>query len=313
MRRGLLARRPCATWASPTPAAGSTTSTSTASTGASTSPTSAPRPTSAPPTSAATPDDYDVIKARDRGYDIEATDGNLDAWSRLWQAATCPGAWRRTPRTCRLQGNNPDGTDNPAYEVLLDVDNLIDYMLVILYGGNLDAPIIRVRQPVPINNFFAMRDRTGREGFQFFMHDAEHTLLNVSEDRNGPFPVGAEFRTFNPQFLHQQLLANAEYRRRFADRVQKHFFNDGVFTPGRRSARFRARASEIDRAILGESARWGDAQRPNAPLTHRDWKAAVDRVTRQYLPARTRIVLDQFRANGLLPSPRPSRLRTPRL
>ena len=154
-----------------------------------------------------------------------------------------------------------------------------------------------------------MRDRTGREGFQFIMRDAELSLLNVREDRNGPFPIGSEFLTFNPQFLHQQLMANAEYRRRFLDHIRTHFYNNGVFTPRAAIGRFRARASEIDRAILGESARWGDAQRPDSPLTHRDWKAAVNRVTRRYMPARTRVVLNQFRADGLLPSLRPSRFR----
>src|SRR5205823_1722807 len=31
----------------------------------------------------------------------------------------------------RVQGNNPDGTRNPNYPILLDVDNLIDYMLAV--------------------------------------------------------------------------------------------------------------------------------------------------------------------------------------
>ena len=95
-----------------------------------------PRPTTARPTSAATTRTTTSSRSSPDPTTIEATDGNLDAWRRLWQAAP-PRLRRRTPRTSRLQGNNPDGTDNPAYEVLLDVDNLIDYMLVILYTGNL--------------------------------------------------------------------------------------------------------------------------------------------------------------------------------
>ena len=37
-----------------------------------------------------------------------------------------------------VQGKNPDGTDNPALDVHVDVDNLIDYMISNLYGGNSD-------------------------------------------------------------------------------------------------------------------------------------------------------------------------------
>ena len=227
------------------------------------------------------PDNFDVIRP-ETPFEIGATDGDLDAWRRLWQGATVPGGLASDAAYYRLQGKNPDGSDNPDYEVLLDVDNLIDYMSTIIYAGNIDGPIVLVPDGYRINNFYAMRDRTGREGFQFLMRDAELSLLNLGEDRNGPFPLGSDFETFNPQFLHQQLMENAEYRRRFLDHIRTHFYNNGVFTPPAAIGRFRARANEIDRAILGESARWGDAQRPNSPLTHRDWKAAVDRVTGRY-------------------------------
>ena len=78
--------------------------------------------------------------------------------------------------------------------MLLDVDNLIDYMIVILYAGNLDAPISRVGDEYRINNFYAMRDRTGREGFQFIMHDAEHSLLNVGRIATAPSPSARNSR-----------------------------------------------------------------------------------------------------------------------
>ena len=34
----------------------------------------------------------------------------------------------------------------------------------------------------------------------------------------------------NPQFFHQDYMANSEYRIRFADRIYKHMFNNGVMT-----------------------------------------------------------------------------------
>ena len=74
--------------------------------------------------------DYDVIKVETNGYTIYATDGNMDAWSDMWNQAKAGLATDAAYQ--RIQGNNPDGKRNSAYPVLLDVDNLIDYMLVVL-------------------------------------------------------------------------------------------------------------------------------------------------------------------------------------
>jgi hypothetical protein len=246
--------------------------------------------------------DYDVIKAEAGPYTIYATDGNLDAWYRLWdvmqqthpQNTNLPLVSDHV-EFLKLQGKNPDGTDNPNYEVLLDVDNLAVYMIGILFGGNLDAPISNFLGNTRVNNFYALRDRTGREGFKFFQHDAEHTLRNVNENRNGPWPAGSEFSYSNPQWFHQRLMTNAEYRMRFADLVQNFFFNGGPLTIGANQERFLSEAAAIDRAIIAESARWGDAKRPDAPLTRADWLNAVNEVANNYFPLRNAILLQQFR------------------
>src|SRR5438046_9302241 len=83
----------------------------------------------------------------------------MDAWTRLWMAAT--NGFANNADYFKVQGLNPDGTPNPAYENLLDVDNMIDYMLVIFWGGNLDAPISNFLGNIGPNNFFGIRDRSG--------------------------------------------------------------------------------------------------------------------------------------------------------
>src|SRR5262245_20943063 len=133
-------------------------------------------------------EDYDVIKPRGN-YGSEGpfvTDGNVEAWKRLWTAARKGLADNQA--YFRLQGKNPDGVRNPKYDVLLDPVNLIDYMLVILYGGNFDAPISKFMGERGANNWFGLRNRKGEHGFKFFIWDAEHTLLELSENRLGPFP-----------------------------------------------------------------------------------------------------------------------------
>ena len=111
-----------------------------------------------------------------------------------------------------MLGRNADGSDNPDYECLLDVDNLIDYMLVIFYGGNYDAPGSAWGQNFGPNNWYGIRNRNNRDGFRFFAWDAEHTFRDVREDRTGPFPAGESYSGSNPQWIWQQCLENAEFR-----------------------------------------------------------------------------------------------------
>lgn len=247
--------------------------------------------------------DYDVIKVMGGPHNTaEATDGDVEAWVRLWSAVAGPNKLDLANDAAyfELQGLGPDGSPSPGAEALVDVDNLIDYMLAIFYAGNIDGPLTPLNYS---NNFFAIRDRTGRGGgFKFIMRDAEQTLLDVDENRLGPFPGSEILARFNPQFLHQELMANAQYRLRFADRAVQVFEPGGPLSPEASRARFQAEANLIDLAVVAESARWGDAQRPDSPLTRADWLAAVDRVLNDYMPYRTAIVRNQLRDAGLYPT-----------
>jgi len=194
-------------------------------------------------------DDYDVIKVEAGVYTTGATDGTMAGWTALYDLAkgTVDDALYR-----RFLGLNPDGTRNPSYPVYVDPVNLIDYMLIILYGGNLDAPISNFLGNTSPNNFFGIWNRTrGDLGFQWFVHDAEHTLLNVNEDRTGPYTAGNSSVTkSNPQWLWQRLLASPDFRTLAADRVHRHFFNGGVLTPERARELYLRRKNEIDQAVI---------------------------------------------------------------
>ncbi len=257
-------------------------------------------------------ENYDVIKVEAGPYALNATDGNMDAWTRLYNL--CRGITPATANTTywRVQGRNPDGTLNPAYENLLEIDNLIDYMLVIVFGGNLDAPISNFLSNTRPNNWYGLRDRSGLNGgFRFISHDAEHSLLDVNQNRvlepfgGGlrPMPAGSDSVLYSsPQYLWQQLWASSEFRLRIADRVQRHFFNGGALTLDASRARFAARTNQLYLPVVAESARWGDSKQ-STPLT-RDthWLAAANRVLNTYLPARGGIVLNQLRGPSLLPN-----------
>jgi hypothetical protein len=248
-------------------------------------------------------DDYDVVKVdRSVGRAMLATDGNMDAYRRL-KDGTGARTLGDNAAYYRLQGLNPDGTRNPNYERLLDVDNLIDFMIIEYYTGDRDGPGSRFGN-IP-NNTFSIFNRENPDGFKWFHHDNEHTLGVSNSERNMVTPfttAGAQWRYFNPHWLHEQLIANkADYRMRFADHVHRYFFNDGLLTVLMSQNRIRARAEQIELAIIAESARWGDSKRSNAFTKDNHWQPEIDRIVNNYLPSRTEVVLEQFKSVGWYP------------
>jgi len=239
-------------------------------------------------------EEWDCVKATgpNAGYTIEATDGNLDAWQRLWELGNLVPS--NTASYYRAQGLNPDGTRNPGYPILLDVDNLIDYMIMVFYDGDRDAPISNFLGNTRTNNWYGIRNRNGQEGFRFFVHDAEHIMSRGMTSRTGPYQCGDQFRYSNPQWIHQELMANAEYCMRFADRAHKYLFNNGLLTSGAAIERFRARAQHIDMAIIAESARWGSSS-----LTKDTWLSAINNEINNFFPSRAQVLVNQLRSTRL--------------
>ncbi|MBI4659000.1 MAG: chitobiase/beta-hexosaminidase C-terminal domain-containing protein [Verrucomicrobia bacterium] len=252
-------------------------------------------------------EDYDVVKSANHigAFVTEAADGNLDAFRSLWEKARAVAANPANSNYYAVLGRNADGTRNPSLAVLLEVDNLIDYMLAIFYTGDGDAPLSYFLNYERSNNWFGLRNRKNPErGFHFFNHDAEHTLgAPFSQvDRTGPYlsPNQNNFTYANPQWIHQDLAANAEYRQRFADHAQRHLFGGGALTADAATNRILRKAAQIDKAIRAYSARWGDTVR-EPPYGESDWRETIDRMTSAWFPARTSVVLDQLRKAGLYP------------
>jgi hypothetical protein len=250
-------------------------------------------------------EDYDVIVASN-SYTTEAEVGNDVAWRQLFDYAQ---ALQTSPQTnanlyWTMQGLNPDGTRNPSLPVLLDVDNLINYMLIVFYTGGFDSGLSRFLGDNAPNNWFGIYNRvTADRGFQFFIHDNEHSLGaggTGSIDRTGPFNNGNQnsFYHSNPQYLHQDLMAHPEYKQRFIDHVQSSFFNGGAMTPAASIARLMERVSESEPAIIAEAARWGDSK-VNPPRNKGHWQSQINYLTGTYFSQRGNVVLNQLRNDGL--------------
>jgi hypothetical protein len=233
-------------------------------------------------------DDYDVIK----DY-AEVVDGNITAWNTL---RTLVGAGMSDDANYqRIQGKNPDGTENPELPAYLDAVNFIDYMILNYYGANWDWDH---------HNWIGIRNRVRPgKGFQFFSWDAEHVCENASSS------VLNKNNDGRPTWLFQRLCENADFRRLFADRVQLHCFYGGALTPSAAVERWMKRAGEIDLAIIAESARWGDYRRDVHPYAggpyilydKNHWLVERSFMVNEYFPARTDVFISQLRAGGLFP------------
>lgn len=226
-------------------------------------------------------EDYDVLKARP-SRDGRATDGTDAGWRQFWELANAM-ATEESPeerlRLCRLlQGLDAGGLADGLSPVYLDVDNLINYMLIIFVTGNFDAPVTQFARNFYTNNWFSIWRRNGRDGFQFFCHDSEHTLAaqpeSIQINRVGPFLAGSSYDQFNPQWIHQQLTSVEWYRDRFRARAEQVLGSGGALSREANLIRMRHRAQEVGRAFLAECARWGGS-RKEPVRTKNDWKDAI--------------------------------------
>ncbi len=241
-------------------------------------------------------ENYDVMKTYVIPHRVEAADGDNVAWSQLHAAALA--GFATDAAYYAVQGLDANGLPTATLP-LLDVDAVIDYTVLRYYAGDNDAPInTSVGGGVP-KNFYAFRPRDGRFGFQFVTHDGDGTMNNT--DVTGTITAGSTLQYFNPRWLSQQLAANAKYRLRFADRVQKHFFNGGAVDTPVAIARWQSLRGQLGPAMLAESARWGDAASAT-PRTVANFNAANDALEAGFLTTRRATLISQLRTRSLFPS-----------
>ncbi|MHC4112680.1 MAG: lamin tail domain-containing protein, partial [Planctomycetota bacterium] len=255
-------------------------------------------------------EDYDVVKTPG----MQATDGNRQALDRLYYE-TIAGL-DNYERYYRVQGLNMDGTPysgpDPNYERLLDVDNVIDFMIIEYYTGDRDGPASRYTgRP---NNTHGTYNRVNPDGWKWFHHDNEHSLGAGSAELNmvTPFSThGANRQDFNPHWLHEQLAnINVDYRIHFTDHVYRHFYNGGILSTTEAQKHIQNRANQIDMAIIAESARWGDSKVHPPRTKDDDWLPEIDDLLydtsdRRHLTPRVEEVIGQFRSVGWYPNVNP--------
>ena len=268
--------------------------------------------------------DFDVVKImggysedhdQQRHYQVGATDGNKILWEKLDRLSQLDLSDPR--HYAELLGLNSSGEPDPKRRRLIDPVNLIDYMLVLFYTGNLDSSISWFGRDRGANNWHGLMNRKKNIGFRFIVWDAEHTMLEIIEDRLGPFPMETNADRSNPTWLYQRLLENEEFRVLVSDRIGKHFFRDGVLTPEHLTRLFDRRIAEIEPGLFAEAARWGNPRKTyeealrgselrveehnSGVAKHNLWPQEVARTRNEYIPQRSAVVLEQLFGRGLYP------------
>ncbi len=128
----------------------------------------------------------------------------------------------------------------------LDLEDFADYILLHLYADAEDWP--------HHNGYAAANAKSSDGKFRFFVWDQEIVLDyhgRAASRIDNPNGAGAVF---------QKLRTSEEFRLLFADRVYKHCFNDGALSSAAAQERYQSIANWIDKAIVAESARWGDVK-----------------------------------------------------
>lgn len=219
--------------------------------------------------------DYDSRKA------AKILAGDKEAWTRMMALAN---------------GGLSQDSAYRAFQDLVDLPELTDYLILNFYGGNGDWD--------RASNWYAARRRNPPGKFQFFIWDGERNLEGLDVDS-----MDFDDDECPPRLFHK-LAENAEYRLFFADRLQRALFNGGPLTPAPGTLRYQVLAQTIEKAIVPESARWGNYRRDlhqykvgpyefYKPDDH--WRPEVTRLLTQYFAQRPEYFLRELRARGLYP------------
>ena len=208
--------------------------------------------------------DYEAVNANNSGQNFDNNDGTIfDGTGVYWEEA-------KSVRDDIALGTKsyPDVVD------LVDIPNLIDFVLLWLCGNSEHE--FRAAGGVPLG-----------VPFKFFMKDADGFLRsqnrNVLED--GPLDLLSILRTDG----------DPDYLTLVADRIHKHFFNNGALTPAKNIERLQDRVDEIQVSFLAESARWGER-------TPASWQSYQDNLINNHFPGLTATMIQRFKDAGMYPS-----------
>lgn len=159
----------------------------------------------------------------------------------------------------------------------VDVSQLIDFMLVWYYG---DCE----------SEYRCAGSIEPGSGYKFWSADADGFLRTSALTLNRTANTG-------PGGIFGALAAEGhpDFKTLLADRIYKHFFNNGALTPERNTARLNARMTEIQDSLIAECARWGFR-------TPTNWESAAQTIRTGLFPNRTSNLFTMLKAQNYYPT-----------
>ncbi|HEX9922776.1 MAG TPA: CotH kinase family protein, partial [Anaerolineae bacterium] len=210
---------------------------------------------------------YNVVERPDASFSAAYLGGDKEEWFARDNRYPISGSSTRFDTLIRLI--DAGGLETPArYEAIkpyLDIDMFIDYMILNWYAGNADWG--------DKNVYIGVQNPAGQ--VKIYMWDSE-----IIWGDGADIYLGRLRRRNIPRLIFEGLIQNPDFRMKLADRMYLHLFNGGPLTDANSKARWLHINHVIEQAIIGESARWGDA-RYETPITQADWFNARDNVLAQ--------------------------------
>ncbi|MCH2064115.1 MAG: lamin tail domain-containing protein [Roseibacillus sp.] len=201
--------------------------------------------------------DYEAVNANDNfRNDEEVYDG--------------PGQFWSTTKSL-VAGSDPFNNASDH----IDVANIIDFMLVWVSGDS-------------ESEFRAIGSSIHNIPFKFMIKDADGYLRGTSSGKAGhagPLSVMSRMKSG---------LGGGDFRILVADRIHKHFFNDGAFTPANNIERLRKRVDEARPGFISEAARW-NFRSPGS------WESYQSNLMSSHFPGLTNTMIGRFRSQGMYP------------
>ena len=136
---------------------------------------------------------------------------------------------------------NQDLSDDAHYQYVskrLDIPAFADYLILQLWSGNWDWPQ---------NNWSAASERSEEGMWRFFIWDAEGGMY--SDRLNTVYFDSLNTQSNANGWLYRALKVNSNFKQVFADRLYKHFYNNGALTEDNIRQRFTELQDQMSGAI----------------------------------------------------------------
>ena len=163
----------------------------------------------------------------------------------------------------------------------MDIPNMIDFMLL-WTSGNSESEFRSVGS-VPLG-----------VPFKFFIKDADGYLRppNHAVTHNGPLNAMTRLKREG----------DTDFKTLLADRIHKHFFNNGAMTPQRLTSRLQKRVDEVKIPFLAEAARWTNVRGGRSNHSPSSWEAYQNNLLNNQLPRLTANMMAKFKSARMYPN-----------